>query len=353
MKKILTIIIILIISTSGLFASSISALAQGGAVLTARESRYAFDYNIANLSAQDWVIELPVSASIYNASTLADKLLPIDTIDSNALIETATDLLYSLNGEIPLVTADESLLLAFKGLGLYATMQERIKTIDGSANLKLRAEVESKVALGFAHTFNFGRNFSLSAGLAASLNATAKTNNIGAADLMSDDFDIYSALDISIGVGVSLDFGLLAELPGGFSLAVTADDINVSAPFSGISLSDNWSWIEEQEWAMNMAVGWSGRFSIFSLRLEAGLRDVLSLENEVDLMKSFNAGMALGITKFLNLYAGLNGGYPSLGLEFDILCFTIGAAWYYQDFGEIYGLNPRDVLTIEISLSFN
>ena len=38
------------------------------------------------------------------------------------------------------------------------------------------------------------------------------------------------------------------------------------------------------------------------------------------------------------------------GIDLELLCFAISAAWYWQDYGVVYGLAPRDVLSIEIAL---
>lgn len=349
--------LILLIATTMLTlnAASIRVLSRGDAVLTSNDVRFSFSHNPAFLSARDYSVNIPINARIYNISGLLENDLVKDisdlsSMDRERMISSLLDLLREFNGTMPLLGLDEDISFTVGGFGLDVSLKESVITSGGSVGTTLSAAVEGAVTAGFG--FKYERDdYLISLGITPKLSYSIYTSPVGidtAVGILLDN-SLFDNVEIYQGIGFSADIGAYAAFPYNFKAALVLRDIG-----SRIMVSDTGgrTELENRPLRLDAALGWSGQWGIISLDLEMGLRGLDNIKDDVDLMKSFNAGMRLGITDFIAINAGINGGYPSCGLELNIFFIDLMVAYYYQDYGVTYGLSPRDVVAFELALSF-
>ena len=355
-KKLSSLIIFLICAMTCLNAVSIDARARGNAVLTSEDVSYAFSHNPAFLASSDFSLEIPLSARLYNASGILkndfiSNLSDIASMDQERMVSGILDLLREFSGTMPLVSIEERIALTLFGMGASISASERVITTGGSVATNLSLDLRGTLSAGFAHKFDFDDGWSLAAGAILNLDYMIYTSPAGVETVVgimldpdgSGGFSIYS------GHAVSADIGVNVTYPLGFSTAFVVRNLG-----SGYHMNDGEgnSFILSNPVEIDTAAGWSGQWSFFSFDLEIGMRGWNRIRSYPDLLESLNAGASLAITKFIDINLGIDGGYPACGLTLDFLCFEIAAAYYWQDFGIVYGLAPRDVLSLEIALSF-
>lgn len=341
MRRIVILIAIAIALASPLSASSVSAQARGNAVLTSDRARYAFSHNPAFLSSSGFSLNIPIQASLYNVtgilgSDFTSNMKGIMFSDPQTMATSVLDILRSFNGTMDLVSLEEGASLSVAGFGAGVFLTQKAMTHHGSVGMHFSLELEAEIDFGLGWRWRLGDDYTLALGLMNRTGFTLTTSHIGVDTLVDIVLDPSQDLDIRIYDTVfdSFDIGAYLAMPLGFSTAVVVRDIGP----------------DDQGMAIDTAIGWSGKASLFSLEAELGLRAWNEVRDEEDLMKSLNAGLSLGITRFITLSTGIDGGYPSFGIDIHLLCFAISAAWHWQDYGVIYGLAPRDVLSLEIAL---
>lgn len=353
MRKVWLIILLLIPAMLG--GADTRAMAMGDARLTAFDTDYAFTHNPAALSANGFSLRLPVDASLYNFTPIASNDLiahiqDLASMDRQRMVNSLLDILRSFNGQMPFIDLDEGLSLTAGGFGVDLRLWQGLLTNGGSVGTQLILTAGGQASYGLGRTIDFD-TWSLSIGMAQKFSYAFESQSVGAetvVGLMLDERQL-DELDYSVTSSISLDLGMLAQLPLGFKAALVMRDVGGWTETKDRT-GDRHS--EAMDFSIDTALGWCGQWSFLSLELEAGLRDITSLVDAVAWMKSFNAGARLGLTRFIDIYAGLNGGYPSLGLAFDILCFDLAVGWWWEDYGIDYGLAPRDVISLEFALSF-
>lgn len=355
-KKLSALLIIIAASAACLSAISLDAEARGNAVLTSEDVSYAFTHNPAFLSSSGFSLELPLTARLFNASgvlsnDLVENISDIASMDEERMVSGILDLLREFSGTMPLVSIEERITLTLFGMGASISASERVITTGGSVATNLSLDLRGTLSAGFAHKFDFDDGWSLAAGAILNLDYMIYTSPAGVETVVgimldpdgSGDFSIYS------GHAVSADIGINITYPLGFSTAFTVRNLGSAYHMN----NDNGnSFTLPNPVEIDTAAGWKGSWSILSLDLEIGMRGWNRIRSYPDLLESLNAGASLGITKFIDINLGLDGGYPACGITLDFLCFEIAAAYYWQDFGVVYGLAPRDVLSLEIALSF-
>lgn len=338
MRKTAAVLLSAILLALPLAAMPVSQLARSGAVLTKPDSDYAFSANPAFLSeGEAFYLRAPLSLSMGNfTDIMTSGILDLQSLDEAALVESAMDILRSFNGNMDFLTARTSLELSVSGFGLSVGGRAELDTQSGSVDIGFVPRIALGLDWGYGHRWHIGQQWSVAAGFANHLLLEASTSPIDAESFVSLALD-PSGWDISgyDNIHSSVwDVGVHAQMPLGFSAALVGQ-------WDGDRL------------ALDGALGWKGSWSVFSLALEIGMRDFNLIRDSVDLMKSLNASADISITRFISLSAGISQGYPSLGLDLRLLCFSVSLAWWYQDYGVVYALAPRDNLAVEIALRFD
>ena len=283
---------------------------------------------------------MPIGANVYNVtgllnSELVKDLKDLSSMDEEKMVNSLLDILREFNGTMPLLKLNENISFTVGGFGLGAALKECVITTGGSVGTTLSAAMEAELASGFSWHYD-GDGYYLSFGVSPKLSYTLYTSPLGietAVAILLDN-SLFNNIELYHQIGFGVDIGAYASVPHNLRFALVLRDIG-KKPLS-----------------LDAAIGWKDKWGIITLELEAGMRGINNIRDKVDLMKSFNAGMQLSITDFIALNAGINGGYPSFGIEFDIFFLVLMFAYYYQDYGVIYGLAPRDVLALEMAISF-
>ena len=357
MRKLIMPIAVLLLISLPSYSSSLSAVSRGGAVLTSNEINYAFSHNPAFLTSKGFSLILPVNASLYNISGLLDNDLisniqDIYSMDEERMANGLLSLLREFSGRMPLLSLDESLSFTAGGFGLNLRLQEGVITEGGSVGTMLSAYLEGEISSGLGFDIPFGEDYSLSFGIVPKILYRLYLDPVGietAVDILLDS-SLTEALKVHQGIAVAADIGAYASFPIGFSGALVLR--NIGSGYETYGSGGEKEYIENP-FEIDTAIGWKGKWSIISLQLELGLRGLKTIRDSIDLMKSFNAGLSLEITDFVDINAGVSGGYPAFGIELDIFCVDFIIAYYWQDYGISYGLNPRDIIALEIAIAFD
>ena len=351
----LALIAILLLAATALDAVSTTAMIRGDAVLTVSDSSYAFSHNPAALAGELFALDIPVNATLYNftpviRNDIVENITDLASMDRERMLNGLLDILRSFNGEMPLLELDERLSLVTGGFGLDARLWQAVLTKGGSIGTQLALTAGGSLSYGLGLKLPFA-HCSLSVGYTQEFSFSILSEDIGAHTVVGIMLDEERLENLASWQewSVSSDLGFLAELPLGFKAALVLRDLGAWREKTGSDGSVEAGLIAP---GIDTAIGWSGKWSILTLDLELGLRDVTGLRDSISWMKSLNAGAQLAITKAFSLSTGINGGYPSIGLAFDLLCFDIAIGWWWQDYGVSYGLAPRDILSIELGISF-
>lgn len=344
MKRIFLMLAILFSAMSFTSASSIKALGRGGAVITSPDASYAFSYNPASVGYDEYSFDFPISVGLNNASSLFSNnfirnIFTLSSLSKEDMANSILSILRDFYSRMPLLQINEELSFSVNGFGLSLALDEGIIVDNGSLSTSVSGYIDTTLSSAVGLKKDFGNDYGIALGFSPKLKYRIYTNDLSVETLveMMNENNISNVIAISDDMMFSFDAGLIANFPYSISLAAAIRDISPDP---------------DEKIKVDAAISWRENFSIVSLDIELGLRAVNLIRDEVDLYRSLNAGLSVGITDFITLMAGLSSGYPSFGLSLDIFFFEINAAYYYRDFGSVYGINARDTLAIEIALSF-
>ena len=254
------------------------------------------------------------------------------------------------------------------------------------------AEVEAGINLGgggFAlglhvkdtiHTFGNGVGGLDAVGISSGVSVLGYTQLIGvkeALDVMSKE-DPMAALkgkNIAFGWTVPLNVGLNVNLPLGFSVGAVGRNLlgsavgykmqvtNIDAVmFDAMGIVSN-TFSEKADFTLKMdpsfdlGFGWKWENGFFSPTVALDFVDFIDFfSNEMN-MRSFVEHLRIGaefrLLSVLDVRAGINQGYWTLGAGIDLWAIKIDAAYYWQEFGETLGDYGLDAFTIRFNLGFD
>ncbi len=381
MKKVF-IFLCLIIITSSLFANEaiqtrltddsfiaydLNHYAVGSATLNKTKAPNGFMSNPAALADKGFFLEFPINLSLNHASGIlqSNAFKNAQTIlseqDPEMITEAVMELIRNLSGKSPFIDSVQSLSLGFYGFGMHLSARERILTRGESISSDIIVALDTRAAIGYGYRFEFQNDYALSIGL--TLNGRYKVYNegIGVETAVNMITGTEKATDWTWfkGFSISGDIGLLAELPYGFSLGLVGR--NIGGVYFMDSVNNQGGTYEDSfkmttPFQLDFGASYNFSWSLLNLNLEA---DFVNLNNLIvkpsyeNLLKSINLGASLGLWENIIFKTGLSQGYPSFGIELNILCFHIEGAYYLKDAGTIFGLKGDDTLALEIGLSFD
>jgi hypothetical protein len=67
----------------------------------------------------------------------------------------------------------------------------------------------------------------------------------------------------------------------------------------------------------------------------------------------FRAGAEVRLLSVLDVRAGFNQGYFSVGVGLDLFAIKLDASYYWREFGKEIGDKPVDALTVRVNLGFD
>jgi hypothetical protein len=235
----------------------------------------------------------------------------------------------------------------------------------------------------------------LSVDLGASARFTYKaySKRIGATELinlMNDDdpaAKFMAESPIAAGWAVPIDVGVNVNLPVGLRVSMVARDLNakytmqnysesglwlnemaefigMSGPYNDASTGDNaiTEFSYTVPWKLDLGFGWTpdlggfGKFLRPSLALDL-VDTVAMFEEGADdpnaYWNYFKAGAELKLVSMIDLRAGFNRGYYSIGVGLDLFVLRVDASYYWREYGPEIGDKPIDALTVRVNLGID
>jgi hypothetical protein len=383
--------------------------AMGGAGLGTASGSDALFINPANLGSKKFSLNLPsVTVTLFNPfkilkSGLIEDLQNMDDLD----LEDPTDMLEFADkisnvfgydkGEV--LTTDLALSFTAGGFGLGINVQEQLHTsnnVGDALSLKLIAEVNAALTLGYGYRFNIvPKVFSIDAGVSVRFAYKAYTNRVGISDavglFMNDDEyadilgSLMSGVQLAAGWALPIDIGVNLNLPIGFTISAVARDINgkytmQNYPEMGMWVNDLYEFIglepeyvptpgkesveliREVPWKLDLGVAWAPSFGkvdkFVKPTIAVDLVDTITMFEKVGDDKNafwnyFRAGAEVRLLSVLDLRAGFNQGYFSVGVGLDLFAIKLDASYYWREFGNEIGDKPVDALTVRVNLGFD
>jgi hypothetical protein len=403
MKKILSVALIIMLAIGMGFASDVfrptSARieAMGGAGIATATGADAFFMNPANLGAGTFSMNLPsVSLTLFNPKAIIDSGI-IEDIQAGGsdpgmvAASVATKYLGIVKaGKGDILTTDIAASFTGGGLGFGVQLQEQLHTTssDGSFGAdKVIAEFNLAGTVGLGFRLDLIPGFlSVDAGASARFTYRAYTNEIGlssAINLAQSSDDVGYALMrdtmLAAGWGIPIDAGVNVNLP--FGLRASAVARNLNSVFTMQNYSELGAWVNEMAeladyepvytdldpqatvtpftyeipWTLDVGLGWTPDLGSLSALLRPSLAidlvDFLGyLENTDDLWTRLNIGAEVRVLNMIDIRAGLNKGYKSVGVGLDLLLVHIDASYYWREYGVAIGDKPIDALTVRVNI---
>lgn len=314
MKKILTVLLITVVSASSLFAAtdntySLTAQpftktsarmeAMGGAGIAVKSNQDSLFVNPASLGAKGLVWDIPsVAVTFYNPYEVNEKTRIFDDFvngrltdnlnDSSYLQQLGLDLasIYGKTGLGKVAKVDVGLGVKWGRFATSTDIQVNLLTsvpVNGYASdLSIIPQVDIVQSLGVG--FRFFRNSSINfdVGVAARLNIRAYLEAINAntvlKSLNSGSFDFESLVGsktLYIGYAIPVDIGLNVNFPFGFTFATVARNINgnfnytVTEPLKNIYSNSDYLGTAKSvfangtvfpvsvPWSLDLGLGWT------------------------------------------------------------------------------------------------
>jgi hypothetical protein len=378
---------------------------MGGTGVATAKGSDALYYNPANLGSREFSLNLPsVTITLFNPKAIIDKgliesIMEIGGEDSSAMfgvVKDFFDIVEAGRGEI--LTTDISLGFTAGGLGLGINVQEQLHThsSDGAfTSDKILAELNAGISLGFGYRIKIVPNIlSIDVGASVRFAYKAYTNRIGASELMSlladEDTDVMEQIltefPLAAGWALPIDIGVNFNLPVGFRISAVARDINgkytmKSYPGMGLWVNELTGFIGVEDiyegtadpdgisefeaavpWKLDLGVAWAPSFgkldNFVKPTIAVDLVDTIAMFEKVEADKNafwnyFRAGAEVRLLSVLDVRAGFNQGYFSVGVGLDLFAIKLDASYYWREFGNEIGDKPVDALTVRVNLGFD
>jgi len=382
--------------------------AMGGTGVATADGIDALYYNPANLGSREFSLNLPsVSVTLFNPKAIIDEgliesLMDMDGEDETAIIGIANKFFNTIEaGRGEVLTTDIALGFTAGGLGLGINVQEQLHTYSDDGTItedKLLAEINAGLSLGFGYRINVVPDIlSIDVGASVRFNYKAYTGLIGAEEIFTwlgdDSEDILQLLmreaPLAAGWAIPLDFGVNFNLPIGFRVSAVARDINGTYKMQdykkvGLWVNELTDFIGVDEklydgeaapgdvtgfepkvpWKLDLGIGWAPSFgkldNFIKPTIGVDLVDTIAMFEKVkedDESNAFwehlRAGAEIRLLSVLDVRAGFNQGYFSVGVGLDLFAIKLDASYYWREFGKEIGDKPVDALTVRVNLGFD
>ena len=372
--------------------TSVRVQGMGGTGYGVKGYHDSFLFNPANLAGSGFKLALPsITVTAHNvepilASGAIDKFVDGDEDD---MIQGAMDLLGTIKkGYGDFITTDISTNFTLGGFGLSIQAQERLMTYNKkgtTSQSKFIAQVTAAVTLGYGmNIVAVPEVLDIDLGVSVQAVYKAYSKTIGAVDLIDkidDDFDVgeyfLTELPLAAGWGVPISIGANLNFPYGLSFSVVAGNINGNYKMATYASLTDWNevlfgdgssddstavlekeWDLEVPWTLGFGFTWAPTFlgNIIKPTIAIDVVDVMAMGGKQGeaLSRAFLEQTRLGASvRLLSLFDvryGINMGYQSIGVGFDLLVFHIDAAYYMREYGKSIGEKPIDALSLRFSI---
>lgn len=382
--------------------------AMGGTGVATADGGDALYYNPANLGSKEFSLNLPsVAVTLFNPKAIIDKgiiesIADFDDENQAAMIGMVMDyfdIIKAGRGEI--LTTDIALGFTAGGFGLGVNVQEQLHTYSGDGSIlddSILAEINAGISLGFGYRINVVPNIlSIDVGAGVRFNYKFYTDSIGI-DELSDFFgdeeesdevieQLMGKIPLAGGWAIPIDVGVNFNLPIGFKISVVARDINgkytmKEYPGMGLWLNELTDLIgtdpiyqgtavdpedikefePEVPWKLDLGIGWAPSFgkldNFVKPTIGVDLVDTIAMFEKLEDDKNafwshFRAGAEIKLLSVLDLRAGFNRGYFSVGAGLDLFAVRVDASYYWREYGVDIDDKPIDAFTVRVNLGFD
>ncbi|MDD3058362.1 hypothetical protein [Sphaerochaeta sp.] len=411
---ILLVVVMLIVGMSGAFAAvsvydpatverykaagepfqgtSVRVLSMGGAGLGVRGYYDSWLMNPANAAKAGFKFSLPaVTVTAYNPVKILESQM-FDKIEDDDPAGAAAEFLKTITqGYGDILTTDVSMGMSFGSFALSLEAQERLmsfqKTAD-SSSLNLIAQVTTAATAGFGFRINLAQSMSIDLGVSAKAVYKAYLKAQSASTLTSavsdENFDpavtFLNETPLIAGYALPISAGVNLNLPFGLTVSTVAKNINGNYTMNTYNSVNDWAeevlgeriagddddastapietdWTIESPWRLDAGLTWKPNIgSLIRPIIAVDVVDVMAMSGKTgdDLTRAFfeqtRLGASVRLLSLLDFRYGLNKGYQSIGVGFDLLIFHIDAAYYTQEYGPSIGDKPIDALSLRFSL---
>ncbi len=382
---------------------STRSMGMGGSGIAVAGRSDSFFMNPAALASRRFQLSLPsLGVTVYNPQAILKSGL-IDDLqaaraDQNKYMDAAQKYLGIISGKgfNEVLTTDLAMSLTAGGFGLGIQAQEKVHSYspDGkTTSTQLLAEVNAAATLGFGFRINIVRDkFSIDLGVAArfdyrAYNSAISADNVittflGSGNTTAAKDKLLKETPLMAGWAIPVDVGISFNMPVGFTVSVVARNINgtfhmnaypgisnwtnelFKKPFTSdgqVGTGDKVAFEVKTPWSLDAGIGWAPTFgnvgNFIRPTIAMDVVDIIGLAkgdfNTEKLLTHLNMGAELRLLSILDVRAGLNQGYISIGAGVDLWALRIEAAYYRQEFGVQLGDKPVDALTIRANIGYD
>lgn len=385
--------------TDSSYPHSARSLGMGSAGVAVGGRSDSFYMNPA-LLARRTLISLPYAqVSLYhpydllkkNESTgtsIVDDIM--DAMNSGEMTDIAgpaTGFLQTIkSGKGKLAEVEAGINLGGGGFALGLHVKDTIHTFGngvGGLDANLFDELNVNILAALGLRFDITPSISIDVGISSGVSVLGYSGLIGAQsalDMMGGSEsgsmeDILAEVPLAFGWTVPLNVGLNVNLPLGFSVGAVGRNLLGSAVGYKMQVTDidavmsdamgivSNTFSEKADFTLKMdpsfdlGFGWKWENGFFSPTVALDFVDFIDFfSNEMN-MRSFVEHLRIGaefrLLSVLDVRAGINQGYWTLGAGIDLWAIKIDAAYYWQEFGETLGDYGLDAFTIRFNLGFD
>ncbi|MEA5029763.1 MAG: hypothetical protein VB056_12855 [Sphaerochaeta associata] len=376
--------------------TSVRIMGMGGAGLGVKGYHDSFLYNPANLVRSGFKFSFPsVTVTAYNPKAILESgaIEEFEKGTDAGMVSGAQKFLGTIQKNYgDLITTDLSTTVTLGSFGLSLQVQERLMTYKPGADLtatNLVAQITTAATAGFGFRINLSQSMSIDLGVSAQavykayLKAqSASTITSMVADENSDPAKKFmNETPLMAGYALPLSAGINVNLPLGLTVSPVAKNINGNYTMNTYDSVNDWAeevlgqrlsenldddastapietdWTIESPWRLDAGLTWKPNIgSLIRPIIAVDVVDVMAMSGKTgdDLTRAFfeqtRLGASVRLLSLLDFRYGLNKGYQSIGVGFDLLIFHIDAAYYTQEYGPSIGDKPIDALSLRFSL---
>lgn len=368
--------------------TSTRIMGMGGSGLGVTGYYDSFLANPANLGAGGVKISIPaITFTAYNPKAILESSF-FDDIEAGESASAATAFLQTIGtGYGDVMTTDISVMLGLGNFGFGVQAQERLMSYKSGSDLSdtnLIAQVTMAATAGLGFRINAIPNvMSIDLGVSGKavykmyLEAQTARSVIDNIDDLSNYYlngaPLIAGYSFPVNVGMNLNF------PLGFTVSTVARNFNGAYYLSTFQSINDWSeeilgesistdtsddssftgenFTADDGWNLNAGLTWAPKTGLLFKPIVSvdvlDIMDLSGLEGEAlkeGLLEHAHFGASLRLLSILDLRYGLNTGYQSFGVGFDLLIFHLDAAYYTTEYGTNLGDKPIDALSLRFSL---
>ncbi|MDD4648221.1 MAG: hypothetical protein PHP67_08365 [Sphaerochaeta sp.] len=371
--------------------TNVRMLGMGGAGLAVRGYHDSFLVNPANMAKSGFKFSLPsVTVTAFNAKAILESGAIEDFTgesedgDMTSGIEKLLNTIRKGYGDV--LTTDLSTSFSVGSFGFSLQAQERLMSFKesyGFDTINLIAQVTTAATAGFGFRIQAIPDvMSIDLGLSAQMVYKAYLEAVSAETLMGSFDDpsvLMSGTPLVAGYALPLSFGVNMNLPAGLTISAAAKNLNGNYTMSTYQSLNDWgqevldaefgedtsddstftseSITIESDWRLDTGLAWAPDIgSLLRPVVAVDVVDVMQLSGKQGdeltnaLLSQTRFGASVRLLGLLDFRYGLNQGYQSIGVGFDLLIFHIDAAYYSLEYGSKINGKPIDALSLSFSL---